>query len=198
MRREQIMGWVKDERLSLADLLEGLSQQEWDVRSLCEGWTVRDVAAHLSLSTRMTIRLSIRGAIRARGNVHRMFDLLARERANQFTPQELVAQIRETAGSTHLTPGASPLDPLIDMLVHGQDIARPLGRPRPMPLDAAVAALDHAWSSRFYGAQKRLRGHRLVATDREWTGEAGAEEIRGPVADLLLLATGRKLRAPAG
>ncbi|WP_051737603.1 maleylpyruvate isomerase family mycothiol-dependent enzyme [Pseudonocardia halophobica] len=81
----------------------------------------------------------------------------------------------------------------MDMLVHGQDIARPLGRPREMPAPAVAAALDHAWGSSFYGARKRFAGLRLRATDPDWSAGEG-EEVRGPAADLLLLATGR----PAG
>ncbi|AXB41776.1 maleylpyruvate isomerase family mycothiol-dependent enzyme [Amycolatopsis albispora] len=191
---DQVHAWVRAERLGLADFLEGLTEDEWRVPSLCEGWTVRDVAAHMTLSTRMSLRLTIKGVLRSRGSVHRMFDVLARDRAARFTPAELVAQLRETADSRHLTLGASPFDPLVDVLIHGQDVARPLGRPRPMPLDAAEAALEFVWNAKFYGARKRLRGQRLVATDRDWTGGEGAEEVRGTVSDLLLLATGRTVR----
>ena len=192
---DKVHAWVKAERLGLADFLESLDEHEWRVSSLCDGWTVRDVAAHMTLSTRMSLRLTVKGVLRSRGSVHRMFDVLARDRAARFTPAELVAQLRETADSRHLTLGASPFDPLVDALIHGQDVARPLGRPRPMPLDAAVEALEFVWNARFYGARKRLPGTRLIATDREWTGGEGDQEIRGTVSDLLLLATGRTVRA---
>ncbi|MED7932044.1 hypothetical protein SMD20_48050 [Nonomuraea sp. LP-02] len=57
-------------------------------------------------------------------------------------------------------PGASPLDPLVDALVHGQDMARPLGRTRDMPAEAAVAALDHVVAGKFYGGRGTARGAR--------------------------------------
>ncbi|MFD3439695.1 maleylpyruvate isomerase family mycothiol-dependent enzyme [Streptomyces sp. NPDC058685] len=191
MDRDEILSWVKAERLSLADFFEGLHDEEWEEASLCAGWTVHDVAAHLTLSTRTTPAGSITGIIRARGNWDRMEADKARERAAGFGPAELIAQLRETAGSARRAPGAAPLDPLVDALVHGQDVARPLGRRRDMPVEPTVAALGHVHGSIFYGARKRLRGTKLVATDADWSAGYGPDEVRGPVGELLLLATGR-------
>ncbi|MGW5468846.1 maleylpyruvate isomerase family mycothiol-dependent enzyme [Streptomyces chartreusis] len=194
MDTHRVLSWTKDERLNLAGFLDGLDDTDWSVPSLCSGWTVHDVVAHLSLSTRSTLLGTLKAAIRARGDWNRMEFDVARERAARFGPHELIAQIRETAGSARRAPLSSPLDPLTDFLVHGQDIARPLGRAHAMPAEQTVAALRHVVASRFYGAAKRLRGVRLVATDADWSTGEGAAEARGPVGDLLLLATGR----PAG
>lgn len=191
MDDDRILAWVKAERLGLADFLDGLDEHEWRADSLCTGWTVHDVAAHLTLSTRASLLGTIKGMVKARGDWERMEADLARDRAREFGPAELVAQLRETAGSARRAPGARPLDPLVDALVHGQDVARPLGRVREMPGDRAIAALDHVRASPFYGARKRLRGTRLVATDADWSGGDGPHDVRGSVADLLLLATGR-------
>lgn len=194
MDTHRVLSWTKDERLNLAGFLDGLDDGDWSVPSLCSGWTVHDVVAHLSLSTRSTLLGTLKAAIRAGGDWNRMEFDVARERAARFGPHELIAQIRETAGSARRAPLSSPLDPLTDFLVHGQDIARPLGRTHPMPADQTVAALEHVVASRFYGAAKRLRGVRLVATDADWSTGEGPDEARGPAGDLLLLATGR----PAG
>ncbi|WBQ03539.1 maleylpyruvate isomerase family mycothiol-dependent enzyme [Kribbella sp. CA-293567] len=190
----EIMGWVEAERLSFADLLDDLRDDEWTVDSLCAGWTVQDVAAHLTLSTRLTLGMAIWGAIKARGSFDRMEADLARKRATRFGRAELIEQIRSTAGSERHAPGSSPIDCLLDALVHGQDIARPLGRPRPMPVEPTIAALEHVRTSAFYGARKRLRGVKLVATDVDWSGGEGPDELHAPLADLILLASGR----PAG
>ena len=112
----------------------------------------------------------------------------------RFARDELIAQLRETAGSARRAPGAAPLDPLADAIVHGQDVARPLGRDRPMPVEQTVAALEHVRTSRFYGARKHFRDTRLIATDCDWTAGEGSRELRRPVGDLLMVATGR----PAG
>ncbi|MFI6643961.1 maleylpyruvate isomerase family mycothiol-dependent enzyme [Streptomyces sp. NPDC050504] len=194
MDRDRILEWTKAERLGVADFLEGLDGHEWRTDSLCAGWTVHDVAAHLTLSTRTTVKDVLKGAVKARGNWERMEFDAAKARAGAFGPAELVAQIRETAGSARRAPMSSPLDPLTDFLVHGQDVARPLGRVRPMPVEQTVAALRHVVSSPFYGAGKRLRGVRLVATDADWSTGGGPDRAEGPAGDLLLLATGR----PAG
>ncbi|MGW4867781.1 maleylpyruvate isomerase family mycothiol-dependent enzyme [Streptomyces chartreusis] len=194
MDTHRVLSWTKDERLNLAGFLDGLDDTDWSVPSLCSGWTVHDVVAHLSLSTRSTLLGTLKAAIRARGDWNRMEFDVARERAARFGPHELIAQIRETAGSARRAPLSSPLDPLTDFLVHGQDIARPLGRAHAMPAEQTVAALRHVVASRFYGAAKRLSGVRLVATDADWSTGEGAAEARGTVGDLLLLATGR----PAG
>ncbi|WP_029928152.1 maleylpyruvate isomerase family mycothiol-dependent enzyme [Nocardia otitidiscaviarum] len=41
---------MRDERLSLADFLDGLTADDWNRDSLCDGWTVHDVLAHVALA----------------------------------------------------------------------------------------------------------------------------------------------------
>ncbi|MGY1896829.1 maleylpyruvate isomerase family mycothiol-dependent enzyme [Nocardia gipuzkoensis] len=187
----KIMMWTRAERLGVADFLDDLHHHEWAADSLCPGWTVHDVSAHLTLSNRVTLGATIAGVVRARGDWNRMTERMARDRASRYTPAELIAQLREGAGWTRRAPGAGPLDPLVDTMIHGQDIARPLGRRRDMPAEQAVVALEHVLRSPFYGSKKRLRGVRVVATDAEWSAGSGPEEIHGPLSDSLLLATGR-------
>lgn len=93
----------------------------------------------------------------------------------------MIAQIRETAGLPKRALMAAPIDPLVDFLIHGQDIARPLGRVRAMPLEPAQAALEHVLKSPFWEARKRFR-------------ESGIPDLLAP--DLLMLATGRELSTP--
>ena len=137
----------------------------------------------------------IKGAIAARGDFDRMNAGMARRRAAQFGPDDLVQQLREHAASTRRTPFSSPLDPLADVIVHAQDIARPLGRSHPMVPDHVVPALAHAATSRWYGGVKRFDGVTLVATDATWSLGAG-DEVRGTAGALLLVATGRSITYP--
>ncbi|GAA4592340.1 maleylpyruvate isomerase family mycothiol-dependent enzyme [Planotetraspora phitsanulokensis] len=183
---------VEAERLDLADLLDTLDDSEWQVQSLCAGWTVRDVVAHLTLADREFTATMLR-VIRVRGDFDQATADMARERALRYSPAELVAQLRETAGQPRRFPMSSPLDPLTDILVHGQDIARPLGRQRPMPAERVLPVLQHVWTSFFYGTRKRFAGLRFVAGDADWTAGDGPREVRGPAGDLLLLATGRRI-----
>ena len=84
-----------------------------------------------------------------------------------------------------------PLEPLLDVLVHGQDIAVPLGRDRPVPPAPAAAAAHRAWDMGFpFRARKRLAGLRLRATDSDLVLGDGAP-VEGTTGDLLLLVTGR-------
>jgi len=84
--------------------------------------------------------------LRARGNIDRMIDDTARHWSAQYTPEELVAQLRETAGSPRRPPGTTVDDPLVDVLVHGQDIARPLDRSR--VISAACGSSPRTWPGR--------------------------------------------------
>jgi len=49
MDAEQSWRVIEQQRLAIADLLDGLSAEQWESPSLCAGWRVRDVAAHVSL-----------------------------------------------------------------------------------------------------------------------------------------------------
>ena len=99
-------------------------------------------------------------------------------------------------GSRRTAPGVTDLEPLIDVLVHGQDIAIPLGRVRPMPAQAAATAATRVWSMRWpFHAKRKLSGLRLAATDHPWSAGQGLL-VEGPVAAILLLLTGRRAALP--
>lgn len=185
-----ISTWLRAERLAFADFFDELTDDEWQRESLCPGWTIHDVLAHITSVD--TLGSTLVGLIRARGDWDRMNAEAARRVSARHTPAELIAQLRDSAGSSRRSPGASPMDPLADIIVHEQDVARPLGRTLHSPTERVVAALDHVLASRFYGARKRVRGLRLTATDADWSAGDGPEQVRAPAIDLLFLATGRE------
>jgi uncharacterized protein (TIGR03083 family) len=182
---------VSAERHRLADSVADLTDEQWATPSLCAAWTVRDLIAHLTVTTRLTVPRLLRAAVRARGSFDRMEVGLAAERAVAYTTVDLVAQLRESAGSTRRFPGSTPMDPLMDLVIHGQDIARPLGRRYVSPPEVVAACLAYVATNRFMGGPRRLSGVRLVSTDTRWTLGDGAE-LRGPDIDLLLVAAGRR------
>ena len=193
MDEEAIAAAVKVERHHLCDFLEGLDDADWATPSLCEAWSVREVVAHLTTTTRETVGSIAWAALKARGSFDRMTADVARVRGARFTTSELVQQLRESAESSRRFPGSGPMDPLMDLVVHGQDIARPLGRRHWIRTDVAAPVLTYVAANRLLGAPKRLAGLELVATDTDWSSGQGPQ-VRGSAADLLLVATDR----PAG
>ncbi|NUR29434.1 MAG: maleylpyruvate isomerase family mycothiol-dependent enzyme [Catenulispora sp.] len=184
---------VDTERLSLAALLEDLDDDEWETPSLCAGWRVREVAAHLT-QAHAGVWAATRGIVRARGDFNRMIDMLARERTATLPASEYPALLRAMVGSRRKAPGVSALEPLIDLLVHGQDITIPLARERAMPIEATRLAIERVWPDLFpFRAGRRFAGIGFTATDCSWTGGEGTP-VEGPVSAILLVLTGR----PAG
>jgi uncharacterized protein (TIGR03083 family) len=184
---------IDHERTSLADLLEGLGPEEWERPTQCGDWRVRDVAAHLTVAARFSYGQVVGEMVRARGDWNRMIHDSAVREARR-PADEIVALLRSTIGSRRLAPMTSRREPLIDILVHGQDIALALGRDREMPRTAARDAADRVCTMRVPPRPWPLPRGRLVATDIEWSHGAG-KEIRGPIAALLLLLTGREAAA---
>ncbi|WP_166828278.1 maleylpyruvate isomerase family mycothiol-dependent enzyme [Brevibacterium limosum] len=182
---------VEAERLSLAETLDSLTPEQWATQSLCSEWSVRDVAAHLAMTpTAPTLGQIAVGLLRSRGDLWAFGRDIARDYAQRAT-DKIVAELRRTAASRHLPPLTNPDNALLDIIVHGQDITRPLGIDRPAPTGAGLAAFDRAWSMGWpFHAQRRLRGIRLTATDAELAVGSGAP-VEGRLGDLLLLVTGR-------
>ena len=190
---------VGEERRRLADRLTTLTPEQWGTPSLCSAWTVRDVLAHLTTTTRLSVPIVLREALRARGSFDRMEVAMAADRAARWSTAELLEQLRSSAESSRRFPGSAPLDPLMDLVIHAQDIARPLGLDHSSPAPAVTTCLAHVVGNRFMGAPRRVAGLRLVSTDSSWTHGAGPE-VRGPDLDLLLAVSGRPegLRALTG
>jgi uncharacterized protein (TIGR03083 family) len=187
---------IEHERRSLADLLADLTEDQWETPSLCEGWRVRDVAAHVAMAPQVPgIGSMLADAARAGGRFH-TFNHDAAVRHAARPTEQIVSELREFAGSRKLPVVTNYRNIVFDVLVHGQDIAIPLGLTRDMPVDAARAGADRIWTMGWpFWARRRLRGVRLQATDVQWSVGDGPE-VRGPIAALLLLLTGRPAALP--
>jgi uncharacterized protein (TIGR03083 family) len=194
MNRDEVWQALDDQRLSLANLLDDLSAEEWETPSLCAGWRVRDVAAHLTLA-HMGMLPAIGWLLRARGNFDRMIRDSAVKQA-RLPVERYAVLLGGMATSRRKAPGVTHLEPLIDILVHGQDIAIPLARPRSMPAEAAATAATRVWTMGWpFHAERTLSGLELVATDHPWTAGQGPR-VEGPMASILLLLTGRRAALP--
>ena len=196
MNRDQIWQVIEAQRLSVADLLDDLADEEWRQPSLCEGWTVRDVAAHLTLQ-QIGIGGLLATMISFRGSFDRTIQHAARRRA-AWPTDRIAADIRDTAGFRRHNLGVTYLETLTDILVHGQDIALPLGRRLDLPPAAAAVAADRVLSMRWpppLPAARKMRGFRLVATDTSWSTGDGPE-VQGPMGAILLVCAGRLTALP--
>jgi uncharacterized protein (TIGR03083 family) len=190
MERERIFDAVAAERRRIADLLDSLDEESLATPSLCTGWDVKTVAAHLVsvfADSFWTFQLA---AIRY-GGFTRAIDELARRRAR--TPAADIARTLHQRADHRLNPPVTgPLSGLTDVLVHGGDIQIPLGLPF-RPDDEKVGwALDFLSGPRPLGfvPRGRLRGIALHSTDIGRSWGTGAE-IHGPAALLMMAVTGR-------
>jgi uncharacterized protein (TIGR03083 family) len=193
MDDSQIWAHIDEQRADLAGFLDTLAPEQWEAPSLCPGWTVRHVAAHITHSTTNWGKLSLellRSGLRFNALTLRM------GREDQRTTEEITAAMRAMVGGRRRPPGTAVADPLMDVLVHGQDIAVPLGIERKMPVPAAVIAADRVWKMGFpFHARNRFPNVMFTATDADFSVGKG-EQVRGPVQDILMTLSGRRVGLP--
>lgn len=181
---------VHEERRALIADLEDLPDDAWQMPSQCPGWSVHDVLAHL-VDTARTTRLGfLRGMVRARFDFDRSnADGIRKHRGN--SPAETLAAFRtvEHRTSGPPAPGATRL---VEAVVHGEDIRRPLGIVRRYSPGAVETALAYQakTSVKLGGGRELLDGLSLTADDGDFRHGSG-DEVRGSALALLLAVSGR-------
>ncbi|MBM7518799.1 maleylpyruvate isomerase family mycothiol-dependent enzyme [Nocardioides nitrophenolicus] len=192
MDKAAIWAHIHTERAALAATLAELDPADWAHDTLCPGWTVHDVAAHV-ISTPQIGWGAMPGMMArnlGRGYNTMIFREVKRLGARE-TRESILGDFERFATSTHHVPTTTSVEPLIDALLHHQDIVRPLGRRRAMAPEAAAVAADRVRRLAFLmGTGRLVRSVRLVATDVAWDRGTGPT-ITGPVQELLMLASGR-------
>ncbi|MEV0245773.1 maleylpyruvate isomerase family mycothiol-dependent enzyme [Nocardia sp. NPDC050712] len=188
---DQVWDAVAAARRSLVQLLEDLPESSWDHPTLCAEWRVRDVVAHLILSAHAGLSWILLELLRARGSLDRAIRDTAIRHADRTPTAALLAELRATIPARTTALGTTPADRLMDLLVHGQDIAIPLALPHEIPTPAARTALHRVWTmGPPFHARKKLHPYHLIATDTDWSAGTGIQ-LTAPTATLLLLVTGR-------
>lgn len=181
---------VHAERTALIADLARLDDDAWDTASLCDGWSVHDVVAHL-VDVAMTTRVGfLVDMARARFDFDRQ-NARGVARARGASPHETLERLRSAAARTSTPP--APLDTrLVEEVVHGEDIRRPLGFAHTYAPQAVVRSLrQQARTSRSFGGAKELLTQvRIIATDADLAIGEG-DEIRGTALALLLAISGR-------
>lgn len=176
-------------RTGLVDLLASLPDQAWDAPSLCPGWRVRDVAAHVLLPPRLNL-LALPALARSRFDVARYAHDDAVRHADAPVP-ELLRAFRHAVDRTWLPPTRRPEHLLADLFIHTQDIRRPLGLPAPAAPELLRAVLATVATDRVIGDPARVAGLTLIATDVDWSSGSGPE-VAGPAEALILAMSGRR------
>ncbi|MGW0775828.1 maleylpyruvate isomerase family mycothiol-dependent enzyme, partial [Streptomyces sp. NPDC002835] len=120
-----VWSMVHAERAALIEDLARLDDGQWEQPSLCAGWTVHDVVAHL-VGTARTTRIGFMADMaRARFDFDRQ-NARGVERERGATPEETLERFRRAAPRKSTPP--APIDSrLVEEVVHGEDIRRPLG-----------------------------------------------------------------------
>ena len=180
------------ERRATADLLAGLTDEQWAHASLCSAWTVKDVAVHLLPNLGKGVSEFLWAVVRSRGSLHRASESLVAKYAAAMTTTEIVEELRDNADDRFAPPGVGALGPYTDVLVHRLDIAVPLGIEVDRPVEPWRATLDFLVSKKGRrGFVKRgLPELTLRASDLDWSHGTGLE-VTGPAAALGLALCGR-------
>lgn len=190
---------IAAERAEFAQTLAGLTDEQWDGPTLCAGWRVREVVAHMTMPFRLSLPRFLLGLLRDRGDINRMSDRVARRDTARFTAADLVTCLSDNVHHPWRPPGGGYQAALFHDLVHSLDITVALGIDQRLPDDRlrVLTRLDDPRAIRFFGAD--LAGIQLRADDLDWTfstGEPANEPLCGSAQDLALVVCGRLL--PAG
>lgn len=182
---------VAAELAELADLLEALPPSAWDAPSLCPGWRVREVVAHLTLPMHASAPVIVLGLLRARFRWNVLADRRARLDARQ-TREHLLAALRATRMQAWTPPGGGRTGALVHAVIHGLDITQALDLDRHPPAARMRLALDGLTAQRslsHFGVS--LNGLRLHAEDLDWSHGKG-RIVTAPATVLALILSGRQ------
>jgi uncharacterized protein (TIGR03083 family) len=170
MKRGDVFAAVAAQRRYMADLVDALSDEQLATPSLCAGWDVKTVAAHVISTIDDGLPTFLRLAARRR-SLDRAIDELARQRAGA-SAFEIASVLRQYADRPVDPPLFGPLDPLADVLVHLGDISIPLDidyQPDPELVKLALDFLTGPWPFGFVPF-RLLRGLSLYARRRSPVG----------------------------
>lgn len=187
---DDIWALVHPERNALIDDLSSLSKGQWESRSLCQDWTIRDTVAHLTASAMATPVSFVAGFARS-GFSFGKFSAAGIARHSGASPEQTLDRFREAAPRTTSPPGPKA-SWVGEVVVHGEDIRRPLRIRHPYAMEAVRRAADmYVGSNALIGAKRRIAGVRLEATDTDWAAGDGPR-AEGPLLSLVMVMTGRQ------
>ncbi|GAA1575517.1 maleylpyruvate isomerase family mycothiol-dependent enzyme [Kribbella sancticallisti] len=189
---------IRAERIALIEVLETLEPQEWSTQSLCGAWTVQGVAAHLAWAPVAPVGETLAGLAKAGFRLNKASADMA-VRAAERGPEAILAQLRANAAANAKPRGVPEIAALVDAVIHALDIRLPLGKPRPVPVEAFHPVADFSTKARWPmtvsvggSARKRLAGVQLVAEGYDWSYGQGPE-VRAAGDAVLRILNGRRV-----
>lgn len=182
---------ARDERADLAHFLATLTLEQWEAPSLCDGWRVRDVVAHVFSYEDLGIPGLVGRFVSGGLNPDRI-NAVGIERDSGRTTGDLLQRARDHVEPRGLTAMFGGRIALTDTLIHHQDIRRPLGAAREIPAERLRCALDFAPVAPPLRARKRMRGLELIAADIDWRSGKGPV-VEGTAEALLMAIAGRQV-----
>lgn len=180
---------IHAERARLAELLDDLNASQWAERSLCTEWSVEQTAAHLTATAHTGTLAWIWSMVRAGFDPGKHNDRMLR-RYLGGGPRETLEAFR-AAIPLRLSPTKDLAAFLGEVLVHGQDVARPLGLGL-VPDPEGVLVVARFFASRDFTVRSKtlIDGLRLEASDASFTSGSGPV-VRGRLLDLVMAIAGR-------
>jgi uncharacterized protein (TIGR03083 family) len=181
---------IHAEREALAADLDGIDPEGWTTTSLCTDWTVRDVLAHMTATAKMSPAKFFPKLIAAGFSLRRLQAKdIAAERGS--SADDTLSHFKAQLDSTGAPPG--PVQTMLgEVVVHAEDIRRPLGIARSYPPETLRTVADfYQGSNLIIGTKRRIAGLTLEATDTDWSHGSGPT-VTGPMTSLVMAMTGRK------
>jgi uncharacterized protein (TIGR03083 family) len=180
---------VHVERAALADELAGIGQHQWHQPSLCGRWSIEEVVAHLTAVASIGRLRWIASVVGARFDFDQHNDRRLVE-CRGANPAETLERFRGVIDST-VAPTRHTAALLGEVIVHGQDIRRPLGLVRTPAVDT-VTTVARFYASRNFTVPSRsaIAGVRLQATDGPFASGSGPL-VRGTTLALTMAMAGR-------
>lgn len=175
----------------LADLLDSAPAETWDAPSLCQGWQVRHVIAHVTMPARLTPEQFSAELAAADGDFGVLSNTVAARDAS-LPPAEQLTALRSQLLHEWQPPGGGAAAALSHAVIHSLDVTVALDRPTVAPDEAVTAVLEQltAAGGAYFGVD--LTGVRLEAVDTGWNWGNG-DAVRADSGLLLALLSGRSL-----
>jgi uncharacterized protein (TIGR03083 family) len=188
---DELARLLDGERSRLVSTLGELDDAQWRAPSLCEGWRVREVVVHLLMPHQLSPVRFLLLMARTRFDFDAVADRWARQDPRPLA--ELIDALRATAGQPFRVPGAPPEAPLSHLVIHAEDVYRPLGLERGASGRAAEVVLGQLTTGRGRGLAPAglLDAVALRATDADWRHGEGPE-VHGPASALITVLAGRR------